>query len=158
MDDIDNPTGTYVKRWDVLIMLKRINDKFGTNIENNNVLTCDYITTVNPAIQSASWDIILDWEQTLYYDNGQLYTKWNYKNGEKDWVWESYYLSGQLESKETYDNLKYILIQLIFSVSSLIFISLYNDKKRKNTKLLKIILYSIYPIQLVILLLIKNVI
>jgi hypothetical protein len=35
-------------------MLKRINDKFGTNIETNKELTSDYITTVNPAIQSAS--------------------------------------------------------------------------------------------------------
>lgn len=67
------------------------------------------------------------------------------------------YLEKSFHFKETYDNLKYILIQLIFSVSSLIFISLYNDKKRKNTKLLKIILYFIYPIQLVILLLIKNI-
>ena len=68
------------------------------------------------------------------------------------------YLEKSFHFKETYDNLKYILIQLIFSILSLIFITLYNGKKRKNTKLFKIILYSIYPVQLVTLLLIKNLI
>ena len=34
MDNIDNPT-SYVKRWDVFVMLKKIGDKFGSNIYMN---------------------------------------------------------------------------------------------------------------------------
>jgi antitoxin component YwqK of YwqJK toxin-antitoxin module len=38
-----------------------------------------------------------------YYDNGQLDTKGNYKNGLRDGVWETYYWNGTLE-RELYNN------------------------------------------------------
>ena len=35
MNDINNPTSSYAKRWEVMIMLKRIYEKFGSNISMN---------------------------------------------------------------------------------------------------------------------------
>ncbi len=35
MNDIDNPVSSYTKRWEVMIMLKRIYEKFGRNISMN---------------------------------------------------------------------------------------------------------------------------
>ena len=37
-----------------------------------------------------------------YYDNGQLWFKESYKDGERDGLFETYYSNGQLESKGSY--------------------------------------------------------
>ena len=37
-----------------------------------------------------------------YHKNGQLKSKANYKNGERDSLWESYYENGELEIKANY--------------------------------------------------------
>ena len=37
-----------------------------------------------------------------YYDNGQLASKTNYKNGERNGLRETWYENGQLESRVTY--------------------------------------------------------
>ena len=42
-----------------------------------------------------------------YHKNGQLKSKANYKNGERDGLWESYYENGELEFKGYYKNGKY---------------------------------------------------
>jgi antitoxin component YwqK of YwqJK toxin-antitoxin module len=42
------------------------------------------------------------WEE--YRDNGNLYSKGSYKNGEMDGIWEEYWSNGQLESKGLYKN------------------------------------------------------
>ena len=38
----------------------------------------------------------------MYYENGQLGYKRNFKDGKLDGLYESYYENGQLESKENY--------------------------------------------------------
>ena len=40
------------------------------------------------------------WE--TYHDNGQLWTKGSYLNGNKNGVWERYYSNGQLCEKGSY--------------------------------------------------------
>ena len=95
MDNIDNPTETYVKRWDVLIMLKRINDKFNSNTDINDT---------NTWLENE--DIILDWEKIVYYDNGKIAVKMNFKNWKKDWIWESYYENGQLQKRNIFKDEK----------------------------------------------------
>ena len=46
-----------------------------------------------------------EWEG--YYDNGELESKGNYKDGKRDGYWEDYWDNGQLESKGNFvDNKK----------------------------------------------------
>ena len=39
-----------------------------------------------------------------YYNNGKLFSKGSYINGERDGYWEFYYLNGDLHSTELYSN------------------------------------------------------
>ncbi|MGB9697739.1 MAG: toxin-antitoxin system YwqK family antitoxin, partial [Ignavibacteria bacterium] len=43
------------------------------------------------------------WEYYCY-DNGNLYSKGNYKNGVKEGSWEYYYNNGNLQSKGNFKN------------------------------------------------------
>lgn len=52
-------------------------------------------------------------------------------------------------------NFRYILLQLLFSISSLSFIFLYNGKRGKDNKKIKIGFYFFYPIHLIFLCLLK---
>ena len=38
----------------------------------------------------------------MYDEDGQLESRYNFKDGEKDGLWEEYYKNGQLKSKENY--------------------------------------------------------
>jgi len=40
----------------------------------------------------------------FYHDNGQLYYKSNWKDGNQDGLWETYYRNGQLQFKTNYKN------------------------------------------------------
>lgn len=52
-------------------------------------------------------------------------------------------------------NLQYILFQLLFSVSSLLIILMYNGKKGKSSGKIKLMFYCFYPVHLIILDLLK---
>ena len=106
MDNIDNPTEWYVRRWDVLVMLKRIYEKFSPDSTVNKNQPSTGNIGNKPINKNETKDVILDWEHIVYYDNGKVAVKMNFKNGEKDWIQESYYENGQLQTKENYKEWK----------------------------------------------------
>ncbi len=87
MNNISNVSKTFAKRWDVLIMLKRMYDKFGSNIYmnswNNSVIydTAPDNTTnlvINPSNNSSTSELLSnsnviytwkDWRKYVYDDN-----------------------------------------------------------------------------------------
>ncbi len=88
MDDIKNPKN-YVTRWDVLIMLKRISESFGSNIYLNWNPIPAYITTrvqtnnTNKNIDNSennSWNYENEYISDLYSNSNVIYT---WKNGTK---------------------------------------------------------------------------
>ena len=74
----DNPT-SYVKRWDALIMLKKIYDKFGSNIYMNKNLSWTYNLNTNQSIA-----------QTISKDTNSQNTSPDYTNENNDWTSGNY--------------------------------------------------------------------
>ena len=120
MDTIDNPD-EYARRWDVLIMLKRIYEKVELNILsknssynykkeinqlNNNNIPDELIEQLDNIGVSLYWKNIEydNGEWKIYYSNGQLETKWYFKDGELNWEITAYYENGQLEAKWYFKN------------------------------------------------------
>ncbi len=99
MDDISNVTNTSAKRWDVLIMLKRINDKFGSKIYLNSWSQAVDVKPVQPTIIEKtknsntgyvsnvySWaNVIYTWSNWVlyYYDDNFLKLLW--RTAKKKW-------------------------------------------------------------------------
>lgn len=68
------------------------------------------------------------------------------------------YLEKSSHFAYTIANIRYILFQLLFSILSLLLIALYNRKQGKNTKIIKIGFYAVYPLHLFLLCLIKLIV
>lgn len=102
MDNISNVTNTIAKRWDVLVMLKRINDKFGSKIYLNSGSQTVDLKPVQPTIiektknpntgyvsDMYSWaNVIYTWPNwaLYYYDDNFLKLLW--KTAKKKWETE----------------------------------------------------------------------
>ena len=99
MDDIFNVTNISAKRWDVLVMLKRINDKFGSRIYLNSWSQAVDVKPVQPTViektknsntgyvsNMYSWaNVIYTWSNwaLYYYDDKFLKLLW--KTAQKQW-------------------------------------------------------------------------
>ncbi len=97
MHNIKNVVWVSAKRWDVMIMFKRMYEKFGSNIylnswnssvsNNTGNIKTDNMDNIDNLIERLEeQDIYLEWD-IIYHDNGE---------------WESYYENGQLEAKGVY--------------------------------------------------------
>ena len=94
MNKIDNPQ-VHAKRWDVMIMLKRIYEKYGSsiNIESNDISAYEAINNVNDSDNNlisnlyANSNIVYTWKDwTKYYYDAKLLNMLKDKANEK---WES---------------------------------------------------------------------
>ena len=73
---------TPAKRWDVLIMLKRMYEKFGSSVYMNGGQSTDTNPVYKPINQFSDDEVISDWEHITYYDDWKIATKMNFKNWE----------------------------------------------------------------------------
>ena len=119
MNNLDNPTKSLARRWDTFIMLKRISDRYGSNINLNG---WSYNYSGNESNISTSYEnanVIYEWQDgTRYYYDGK-FLKGLKTVAEKKWETEltdylkietKYYENGlgQLESIDL-DNLPELL-------------------------------------------------
>lgn len=66
-----------------------------------------------------------------------------------------FYLEKSTHYSYTIANIRYLLFQLLFSISSLLFVAFYNGKRGKNTKRIQIAFYCFYPVHLTLLVILK---
>lgn len=69
-----------------------------------------------------------------------------------------FYLEKSTHYSYTIANIRYLLFQLLFSISSLLFVAFYNGKRGKNTKRIQIAFYCFYPVHLTLLVILKYLI
>lgn len=126
MNNIENPTKSLARRWDTFIMLKRLADKYGSNINLNNWSTSQYYSYSFDS-SDYDWDymyeeddeyislfggkdVIYTWEDwTQYYYDIQFLKmlKWL---ADKKWETDlSNYLRIQIEFSEQSENLEELL-------------------------------------------------
>lgn len=118
MKNINNPTWSYAKRWDVLIMLKRTYEKFGSNIYMNNwsQTSSDTRTSSTSSIEVSDNTSIVnhynddDYISNIYSNSNVIYT---WKNGKKYYYDDKFLnlLKDTAEEKWEWDLAKYLLIE-----------------------------------------------
>lgn len=79
MNNIENPTKSLARRWDTFIMLKRLSDKYGSNINLNGWNQNTYTST---SISSSSETHKNDWTK---YNYDKQFIKWLKAAAEKKW-------------------------------------------------------------------------
>ena len=111
MNNIDNPAKSLARRWDTFIMLKRLSDKFGSNINLNGwnyTYSWNYISNTSSTIHA--WN-----DETKYYYDKE-FLKWLKLAAEKKWesdlakyleIESKYYVDG-IDSLD-FDNLPELL-------------------------------------------------
>jgi antitoxin component YwqK of YwqJK toxin-antitoxin module len=67
----------------------------------NNII--NKIKSINPNIKFVG-EFDDNNQKTGYWENGKLWYKGNYKNGNQDGYWEGYYFNGNLSWKGNYKN------------------------------------------------------
>ena len=101
MNKIDNPH-VYAKRWDVMIMLKRVYEIFGSDENTDNwsqistssgslLFTRDLETDKDWNVITCSKNGKRDGKWVSYYPNWQVELEGNCKNWEETWKWTYYY-------------------------------------------------------------------
>lgn len=92
MNNINNVSSTLAKKWDVLIMLKRMYDKFGTNVYLNNSWSSITTTTKPPQVANTGTKKTTQTSDNEYISN--IYSNSNVIYTWKDWT--QYYYDDKL--------------------------------------------------------------
>ena len=113
MNNIKNPVESYAKRWEVLIMLKRIYEKFGTNVYMNDwnkapsYKTSNYVASGSNSVSSNVGNLTGNYNVNISTGNGSTnndetgYNTDTYSNSNIIYTWKDgktyYYDKGKLE-------------------------------------------------------------
>ena len=107
MDNIDNPT-SYVKRWDVFVMLKKIGDKYGSNVYMNGA---ESISAYNTDTISS---LVVDSDDSDYNIPSNAIVVYTWKDGSAYYYNADFLkvLKDTAEKKWESDLVKYVDIEL----------------------------------------------
>ena len=115
MNNIENPTKSLARRWDTFIMLKRLSDKYGSNIDLNSWSASQYYSFSS---SDYDWDYTSDDEYLSLFGRKQVIYTW------EDWT--KYYYDIQFlkmlkwlaDKKWETDLSNFLKIQINFSEES----------------------------------------